>query len=145
MEEARLTAHPKAKKVRSNAATAEVVGAGPQTGVGANLSQDQMKAVSEQVKNMDDSSMQAMLEGMSNIGPEEEANMRAMGADPKMMKKAAEMMKNNPMMRKAAQAMMKTMSPEQMAKVSNQAQAQMQNMSPEDIEEAMNQLNKVSK
>jgi len=141
MEEARITAHPKAKKVRSNAATAEMVGTRPEIGVGANLSEEQMKAVSEQVKNIDDDSMQAMLEGMSNIGPEEEAKMRAMGADPKMMMKAAEMMKNNPMMRKAAQAMMKNMSPEQMAKVSNQAQAQMQKMSSEEIEEAMNQIN----
>merc|ERR1712125_72957 len=121
MKEARITAHPKAKKFRSTAATAEVVGTDPQ--VGANLSEDQMKAVNEQVKNMNDDDMQAMLEGMQNIGPEEEARMRAMGADPAMMK-AAELMKSNPMMRKAAQMMMKNMSPEQMAKASQQAQAQ---------------------
>jgi len=142
MEEARLTTHPKTKKVRSTAATAEVVGTPV---VGSNMSQDQMKAVNEQVKNMDDDGMKAMLEGMSNIGPEEEARMRAMGADPAMMKKAADMMQSNPMMRKAAQAMMKNMSPEQMAKVSEQAQSQMKNMSPEQIEEAMSQMNEGGK
>ena len=57
-----------------------------------------MKVVNEQVKNMSDDDMTAMLEGMANIGPEEEARMRAMGADPEMMKKAASMMKSNPMM-----------------------------------------------
>lgn len=114
MEESRSTIHPKVKKAsRSVAAAAtttsqaEVVG-GPQ--VGANLSEDQMKQVNEQVKNMSDDDMQAMLDGMTNIGPEEEARMKAMGADPAMMKKAADMMKTNPMMRKAAQVMMKNMS-----------------------------------
>ena len=53
MDEARLTAHPKAKKVRSEAS--EVVNSGPQ--VGANLTPDQMKAVNEQVKNMSDDDM----------------------------------------------------------------------------------------
>lgn len=48
---------------------------------------DQMKVVNEQVKNMSDDDMTAMLESMANIGPEEEARMRAMGADPEMMKK----------------------------------------------------------
>ena len=101
MEESRVTLHPKVKKAaRSTAAAAEVV---ETPKVGGNLSEDQMKMVNEQVKSMTDDDMQQMLEGMSNIGPEEEARMKAMGADPAMMKKAAEMMKSNPMMRKAAQ------------------------------------------
>jgi hypothetical protein len=144
MEEARITLSPKAKKTRTT--EAEVVGAsgtGPQ--VGANLSEDQMKAVNEQVKNMSDDDMQQMLEGMANIGPEEEARMKAMGADPAMMKKAAEMMKTNPMMRKAAQMMMKNMSPDQMMKASQQAQSQMANMSKEDLEKAMEQMNNAGK
>lgn len=85
---------------------------------------------------------QRMLEGMANIGPEEEARMRAMGADPAMMKKAAQMMSSNPMMRNAAKTMMKNMTPEQMAQASQQAQQQMGKMSPSDIEKAMEQMNK---
>lgn len=46
------------------------------------------------------------------------------------------------MMRKAAQMMMKNMSPEQMVKASQQAQQQMQNMSKEELEKAMEQMNK---
>lgn len=137
MEEARATTHPKVKKARTSAAEAEIVGSGsPQ--VGDNLSEDQMKVVNDQVKKMTDDDMQQMLEGMTNIGPEEEARMKAMGADPAMMRKAAEMMKSNPMMRKAAQMMMKNMSPDQMLKASQQAQSQMTNMSEEDLEKAMN-------
>jgi hypothetical protein len=86
--------------------------------------------------------MTAMLEGMANIGPEEEARMKAMGADPAMMKKAAEMMKSNPMMRKAAQMMMKNMSPDQMLKASQQAQQQMNSMSKEDMEKAWGEMEK---
>ena len=100
MEESRTTLHPKVKKA-ARSTSAEVVGTPPK--VGENLSVDQMKMVNEQVKKMSDDDMQQMLEGMSNIGPEEEARMKAMGADPAMMKKAAEMMQSNPMMRKAAQ------------------------------------------
>jgi hypothetical protein len=51
------------------------------------------------------------------------------------------MMKSNPMMRKAAQMMMKNMSPDQMLKASQQAQTQMANMSKEDLEKAMEQMN----
>mmetsp|Transcript_38976 Transcript_38976/g.93796 ORF Transcript_38976/g.93796 Transcript_38976/m.93796 type:complete len:254 (-) Transcript_38976:303-1064(-) len=144
MEEARVTCHPKGKVKKTRTAEAEVVGTGsPQ--VGANLSEDQMKVVNEQVKKMSDDDMQQMLEGMANIGPEEEARMRAMGADPAMMKKAADMMKTNPMMRKAAQMMMKNMSPDQMLKASQQAQAQMGNMSEEELEKAMKQMNQDAK
>lgn len=137
MEEARATCHPKAKKSRT--VEAEVVGS-ESPRVGGNLSEDQMKVVSQQVKTMTDDDMQQMLDGMTNIGPEEEARMKAMGADPAMMKKAAEMMKSNPMMRKAAQLMMKNMSPDQMLQASQQAQKQMANMSNEDLEKAMKQM-----
>jgi len=141
MEEARITSHGKVKKTRAQAA--EVAGVGSsQSQVGAGLTEDQMRVVNDQVKKMSDDDMQAMLDGMANIGPEEEARMRAMGADPAMMKKAAEMMKSNPMMRKAAQMMMKNMSPDQMVKASQQAQQQMQNMSKEELEKAMEQMNK---
>jgi len=143
MNEARTTSHPKVKKSRT-VASSEVVGSGtPQ--VGGNLSGDQMKNVSEAVKKMSDDDMQKMLDGMADIGPEEEARMKAMGADPAMMKKAAEMMKSNPMMRKAAQMMMKNMSPDQMLNASQQAQTQMSKMSQEDLESAMDQMSKNAK
>jgi len=145
MEESRATLHPKVKKAArsTSSASADVVGTPPQ--VGGNLSEDQMKMVNEQVKTMTDDDMQQMLEGMSNIGPEEEARMKAMGADPAMMKKAAEMMQSNPMMRKAAQMMMKNMSPDQMVKASQQAQQQMASMSKEDLDKAMEEMNKQGK
>merc|ERR1711957_960826 len=143
MNEARTTSHHKVKKSRT-VASSEVVGSGtPQ--VGGNLSGDQMKNVSEAVKKMSDDDMQKMLDGMADIGPEEEARMKAMGADPAMMKKAAEMMKSNPMMRKAAQMMMKNMSPDQMLNASQQAQTQMSKMSQEDLESAMDQMSKNAK
>jgi hypothetical protein len=86
------------KKTRTDESSAEVVGGGGGAApvVGANLTEDQMKVVNEQVKKMSDDDMTAMLEGMANIGPEEEARMRQMGADPEMMRKAASMMKSNP-------------------------------------------------
>lgn len=136
MEESRRELHVKVKKSRSEQQA--VVGGPPP--VGSSLTEDQMKIVNEQVKNMSDEQMTAMLEGMTNIGPEEEARMRAMGADPAMMKKAAEMMKSNPMMRKAAQMMMKNMSPEQMLNASQQAQQQMSSMSKEDMEKTWSQM-----
>ena len=92
MEESRVELHKKVKKSRAQAAE-EVGGEPSQPTVGAGLTPDQMKMVNEQVKTMSDDDMQQMLEGMANIGPEEEARMRAMGADPAMMRKAADMMK----------------------------------------------------
>jgi len=144
MEESRLTIHAKVAKKRSSV-TPEVQTSSAGPVVGQNLDEDQMKFVNQQVKSMSDDDMIAMLEGMSNIGPEEEARMKAMGADPAMMRKAAEMMKSNPMMRKAASMMMKNMSPDQMMKASQQAQSQMQNMSKEDMEKAFEEMNKNAK
>ena len=111
--------------------------------VGANMSSDQSNAVNEQVKNMSDNDVERMLDQMNNMGPAEEARMKAMGVDPTMMRKASGMMQNNPMMRKAAQAMMKNMSSEQMLKMSQEAQQKMSNMSPEEYEKAMEQMNKM--
>merc|ERR1719253_2286218 len=154
MAEARATSAPKAKKWRAADATAdvEVVGAppsssaaaGPGPTIGAGLNEAQIQAMNEQVKKMSDDDMTKMLESMANIGPEEEARMRATGADPAMMKKAAEMMKDNPMMRGAAKMMMKNMSPDQMLKTSQQAQEQMKNMSSEDMQRAMDQMKNMS-
>jgi len=145
MDESRLTIHAKAVKKSRSSVTPEVEATASVPVVGQNLDEEQMKFVNQQVKNMSDDDMIAMLEGMSNIGPEEEARMKAMGADPAMMRKAAEMMKSNPMMRKAAAMMMKNMSPEQMMKASQQAQNQMKNMSKEDMEKAFEEMNKNAK
>lgn len=48
-----------------------------------------------------DDDMKNMLDQMANMGPEEEARMRAMGMNPEMMKKSVQIM-NNPIMRNAA-------------------------------------------
>ena len=52
------------------------------------------------------------------------------------------MMKDNPMMMKAAQAMMSRMSPEQMLQASQNAQKQMANMSEADKQKALDDLKK---
>jgi len=154
MDEARKTASK--KKIRSSEpeskateVVASPVSVSPpgssstaSSSVGANLSPEQMRAVNDQVKNMSDDDMGSMLDAMSEMSPAQEARMKEMGVDPTMMKRAGEMMKNNPMARKAAQAMMKNMSPEQMLKMSQQAQQQMANMSPEDYEKAMERMKK---
>jgi hypothetical protein len=59
-----------------------------------------------------------------------------------MMQRTAKMMKDNPMMREAAQAMMKNLTPEQMLQASQQAQQQMSGMSQEEINKAMDQFGK---
>jgi hypothetical protein len=111
----------------------------PESTIGEELSPDQTK-VNEQVKNMSAADVDAMLFSMENIGPAEEARIEAMGVDPAMMQRTANMMKNNPMMREAAQEMMKNMTPVQMLQASQQAQQQMAGMSKEEIEKAMNEI-----
>merc|ERR1712232_1400329 len=97
--------------------------------VGATMSPEMLEA---QMDNMGDDDMKAMFESMTNMTPEQEARMKAMGADPAMMKKAAEMMKDNPLMRNAAKAMIKNTSPEQLLKQSQEAQERMKNMTDEE-------------
>jgi len=104
--------------------------------VGDAISDDQM----EQVKNMSTQDMETMLQQMENMTPAMQDQMKAMGVDPKMMQKTADMMKNNPLMKNAAQMMMKNMSPEQMRKASQQAQEQMAKMTPEQRDEAIKRL-----
>merc|ERR1712125_24087 len=104
---------------------------------GANLTPEQMEVVNKRVKEMSDDDMTQMLDQMNQITPEQEARMKAMGVDPAMMQKTAKMMKDNPMMRKAATAFMKNLSPEQMRKMSQQTQSGLAGMSKEDFEKAM--------
>jgi hypothetical protein len=89
--------------------------------------------------------MAAMLDQMQEMTPEQEARMKAMGVDPAMMQKTANMMKNNPLLQKAATAMMKNMSPDQMMKASQEAQQKMGGMSPDDYEKAMDMMKKQQK
>ena len=115
-------------------------GAKPEVSIGENLSGDQLQAVNEQMKNMSDDQVDMMLSQMENMGSAEEARMKAMGVDPAMMQRTAKMMKDNPMMREAAQKMMQNMTPEQMQEQAKAAQKQMVGMSQADIERAMKEL-----
>lgn len=107
------------------------------TTIGDGLNANQLKDINDRVKNLSENEVDAVLNQMEKMGPAEEARMKAMGVDPAIMQRTAEMMKNNPQMRKAAQEMMKNMNPEDMLKASKQAQDQMKGMSKEDIEKAM--------
>jgi len=135
MEEARKTI-----TLRKTSSLAAAAPAPPAMKVGAELNTEQLNTVNEQVKNMSDAETVRMFEEMSDMSPEQEARITAMGVDSAMLKKTTKMMKDNPMMRKAAQAMMKNMSPEQMLKMSQQAQEQMGKMSPEEYDRTMEQF-----
>jgi len=137
MEEARKTI---ARRQTSSPPAAAAAPAPMAMKVGAELNTEQLNTVNEQVKNMSDEETVRMFEEMSDMSPEQEARITAMGVDSAMLKKTTQMMKDNPMMRKAAQAMMKNMSPEQMLKMSQQAQEQMGKMSPEEYDRTMEQF-----
>ena len=121
---------------------AEAFAGMPPPTVGSGVSAEQMAQVSDQVKNMKDEDLSTMLDQMSNMGPAEEARLKEMGVDPAMMKESVEMMKNNPLMRKAAQAMVSKMSPEQLKNAGQAAQQQMASMSPEQMQAAMDNMKK---
>ena len=110
--------------------------------VGDAISSEQLQ---QQVKNMSDTDMDSMLSQMKEMTPEQEARMKAMGVDPAMMQKTAEMLKSNPLMKNAAKMMMKNMSPEQMKKASQQAQEQMKNMDPAQMQKMMEDMEKQNK
>mmetsp|Transcript_14161 Transcript_14161/g.23457 ORF Transcript_14161/g.23457 Transcript_14161/m.23457 type:complete len:437 (-) Transcript_14161:133-1443(-) len=139
MEEARKMSTGKSKTA-SAAPAATSISNNPV--VGSSISPEQLQ---DQVKNMKDSDMSAMLDQMNEMTPEQEARMKAMGVDPAMMQKTANMMKSNPLLRKAATTMMQNMSPDQMMKASQQAQEKMGGMSSEDYEKAMEMMNKEQK
>lgn len=96
--------------------------------------------VSAQLKNMSEDDVTNMFDQMTNMSPAQEASMRAMGVDPAMMKKSAEMFKNNPLMSKAATAMMKNTPPDQLMKASQQAQERLKNMSEEEKKKMLDNL-----
>jgi hypothetical protein len=110
--------------------------------VGQDISSEVLE---QQVKNMSEADMDMMLNQMQNLTPEQEARMKAMGVDPRMMQKTASMMSSNPLMKGAAKMMMKNMSADQMMQASQQAQEQMSKMTPEEIEKKFEDLEKQSK
>lgn len=105
--------------------------------VGAGMTPEQL---SEQVKNMSEDDLSTMFDQMNNMTKEDEERMKAMGVDPAMMKKSAEMMKSNPLLRKAATTMMKMTPPDQLMKASQEAQERMANMSEEEKKRMMDSL-----
>eukprot|EP00523_Entomoneis_sp_CCMP467_P009594 CAMPEP_0168737430 /NCGR_PEP_ID=MMETSP0724-20121128/10392_1 /TAXON_ID=265536 /ORGANISM="Amphiprora sp., Strain CCMP467" /LENGTH=405 /DNA_ID=CAMNT_0008784699 /DNA_START=128 /DNA_END=1345 /DNA_ORIENTATION=- len=117
------------------AAATPAVPATPQ--VGAAISQEQL---ADSVKNLKDEDMTAMFEQMTNMSPAEEERMRAMGVDPAMMKKSAQMMKNNPLLRKAATAMMKNTPADKLMEASRQAQEKMASMSEAEKQRMLDNL-----
>lgn len=102
--------------------------------VGANLDPQALDAM----KNMKEEDLSQMFAQMENMDPAMEARLKAMGTDPSLLKKTAQLLNSNPTMRKAAQDMMKNMKPEEMIQMSQKAQEQMKNMTPEEIQKAMN-------
>lgn len=105
--------------------------------VGASISPDQLK---EQVKNIKDEDLLNMFERMNDLPPEEEARMNAMGVNVEMMKKTASVMKNNPLLRKAATTMLRNAPPEELLKAGAQAQEKMANLSEEERKRLLDNL-----
>ena len=146
MESARKTIVKNSKAAKGRVVTAEVVSAPKEAAapaVGASLTAEQVAAMSSEVKNLSDDQMSTILDQMANMTPEQRERMKAMGVDPGMMEKTANLMKGNKTMMKAAAAMMKNMSPDQMMKMSQQAQQQMAGMSKEEYEKALDAMNKM--
>ncbi len=149
MDEARSTSHKKQRT--TSLSTTTLTPTTPSSSipttpiVGEELSAQQLSQVNDRVKNMSDNEMNEMLSQMESMTPDQEARMKAMGVDPNMMKKVSGMMKNNPLMKKAAQTMMKNMTPEQMVKASQQAQNQMKNMTPEQMSATLDSMEQGSK
>jgi len=141
MEKSReRTVAAKAKRGASKSTTITPAAASSSTPtVGANIAPEVLE---KQVKNMSDADLDAMLDQMKSMTPEQEARMKAMGVDPAMMQKTANVLKGNPMMKNAAKMMMKTMTPEQMKSMSAKAQEEMKNMSPEDYQKMLDQIEK---
>jgi hypothetical protein len=137
MEEARERTLVRPKRGKATDKTASVAASPAGPAVGTAVSPEQL---SQQLKNIKDSDVSSMLERMGQMTPEEEARMKAMGVDPGMTKKLAEMMNSNPLARKAYTNMMKNTSPEQLMKSSQLAQEKLANMSEEEKKKMMDGL-----
>jgi hypothetical protein len=87
------------KKVRPSSSTASSSASTATTTIGDGLDSSQIQDINDRVKSMSDSEVDTVLDQMNKMGPAEEARMRSMGVDPDMMKRTAEMMQSNPMVR----------------------------------------------
>lgn len=94
------------------------------------------------LKNMSDSDMDSMLERMKNMSPEDLKNI---GVDAQMMKKTAELMTSNPMMKNAARTMMKNMSLDDVMKTSAQAKDKLLNLTDEEREAEIKRMDDLMK
>lgn len=92
------------------------------TTIGESLSEEELKKVNDRVKSLSNEEVDSVLNLMEVMDPAQEARLKAMGVDPKIMQKTAQMMKENPQLREEAKKMMANMSPEDMLKASQQAQ-----------------------
>jgi hypothetical protein len=141
MDEARKEATKRtkglpAKKIRGATKTTSTTTT-PSPMVGASLDPNQLETMNQAIKNMKEDDLVQMFDAMQNMDAATEARLKAMGTDPAILKKTASLLNSNPAMRKAAQEMMKNMSPQDMVKMSQQAQEQMKNMTPDQIQQAM--------
>ena len=134
MTESRKEAQKKTQTKKKNR------GSSKETQIGNNLSQNELEQINDKVKNLSTSEVGTVLDMMEEMDPAQEARLKSMGVDPKLMQQTASMLKDNPQMREAAQKMMQNMSPDDMLKASQEAQKQMSNMSEEEVQKAIDQL-----
>lgn len=139
MTESRKEAKKKTSAKKKNRGTPKATTSSAET-IGDNLSETELKQVNERVKNLSESEVGSVLDMMESMDPAQEARLKAMGIDPKLMQQTASMLKDNPQMREQAQKMMQNMSPEDMLKASQQAQDQMSNMSEDEVQQTIDQL-----
>jgi len=140
MQEARKEANKKITKQKKRRGGSKNASAAKTTTIGDNMSKKELEDVNDRVKNLSSNEVGSVLDTMEEMDSAQEARLKSMGVDPKLMKQTATMLKDNPKLREQAKQMMQNMSPEDMLKASQQAQEQMSNMSEADIEKALDQL-----
>ena len=140
MIESRKEARKKTSPKKKNRGGSETTSTPKAPTIGDNLSQKELEEVNDRVKNLSSNEVGSVLDMMEEMDPVQEARLKSMGVDPKLMQQTAAMLKDNPQMREQAKQMMSNMSPEDMLKASQQAQDQMSNMSEDDIKKALDQL-----
>merc|ERR1712032_701479 len=110
------------------------------TTIGSNMSSKELDEINNRVKNLSNDDVSSVLDMMEKVDPVQEARLKSMGVDPKLMQQTAAMLKDNPAMREQAKKMMQSMSPDQMLKMSQEAQKRMANMSESDVQTAIDQM-----
>lgn len=140
MGEARKEAKKKTSSKKKNRGSPKTTSSPASPSIGDGLSQTELEEVNERVKNLSTDEVGSVLDMMEAMDPAQEARLKAMGVDPKLMQQTASMLKDNPQMAKQAQEMMQSMSPDDMLNASQQAQEQMANMSEEEVQQALSQM-----